>query len=174
MASPKTKRILKTLGIKQDKPKELVGHEDATKPFRYKPGDSRLKNNKGAQLQIIPPRAQANERKRMNELIKDFQHIPLAKELATALGIEGEATLVEAVTMGLYLAAIRGDINATKLIQAVTEHKDFTTTTPPAIRIKIVDPKNQQLNLPAPEAEVAPGEEQPAEEQPPFADTKEN
>jgi hypothetical protein len=109
----------------------------------------------------------------MNELIKDFQHIPLAKELATALGIEGEATLVEAVTMGLYLAAIKGDINATKLIQTVTEHKDFTTTTPPSIRIKIVDPKNNlQLNLPAPEEQPEP-EVQP-EEQPPFADTKEN
>jgi len=200
--SPKTKEALKALGIKQEKPKELRGHEDATKPHRFKPGDERLKKNKGSLGQIVPPRAVATQRKKMNELIQEFQHIPLAKELASALGIDGEATLVEAVVMGLYLQAIKGDINATKLIQAVTEPErkpgQFPAGPPPALRIVVVDPNGKKVTekferpkeLPAPNTALEfdfPGETEcsdgyvqktpevlESKQLPPFAEEKED
>ena len=163
MKSPKTKKALKALGIKQEKPKELVGHEDATKPYRFQPGDERLKKNQGQRLQLIPPGAIATQRKRLSELVKDFQHLPLAKELATAMGIEGEATLVEAVTMGLFLAAIKGDINATKLIQALTEpERQVSVDSAPQLSIKIIRDRNESVV-------VTPTIESPQKQLPPFA-----
>lgn len=165
---PKVKKALKALGFKQEKPKELRGHEDATKPYRFKKGDNTVqKNNGGARLQLIPPGAVATQRKRLSELVKEFQHLPLAKELASAMGIEGEATLVEAVTMGLFLAAIKGDMNATKLIQALTEPEKKPgeyPANPPALQIVIVDDKPE---IPAPQPKELPAPPQPP--LPPFA-----
>jgi len=162
---PKIKKALKALGVKQEKPKELRGHEDATKPYRFQPGDERLKKNQGQRLQVVPPRAQAAQRKRLSELVKDFQHLPLAKELASAMGIEGEATLVEAVTMGLFLAAIKGDINATKLIQALTEpERAIPADSAPKLTIKVVRDRNESVVVtPTPTIEAEP------KQLPPFA-----
>ena len=119
----------------------------------------------------------------MNELIADFQHLPLAKELATALGIQGEPTLIEAVVMSLFIQAIKGDTNATKLIQAVTEpqHKgQFPPGPPPSLSIVWVKPDGTRVRaqeerpkeLPAPDTEIEfdfTGDGGEIEALPPFA-----
>ena len=174
--SPKVRKALKALGIKQDQPKELKGHEDATAPYRFKPGDERLKNNQGARIQLVPPGAVATQRKRMNELIKEYQHLPLAKELASALHIEGEPTLIEAVVMALFIQAVRGDLSATKLIQEVTERSPSggaSAGPPPTLRIKIVKEDQQPVVKLPPVPQLTEAAVEP-EEVPPFADTKEN
>src|SRR5690348_8374902 len=115
MASPKTKRMLKALGIKQEKPPELVGHEDATKPYRFKKGDNTVqKNNQGQRAQIVPNRSMLKARNRVSEILKELQEQPIAQELAKLMGLPKDTTVAQAVAFSLIFEALKGDVSAIK------------------------------------------------------------
>ena len=183
MKSPKTKRTLKALGIKQEKPPELVGHEDATKPYRFQKGENRVqKNNLGARAQIVPPRSMLKARTRVSEILKELQEQPIAKELAKLMGLPKDTTVAQAVAFSLVFEALSGDVTAIKHLQLNTENlRDGATNNimvagpPPSLKIVLVksdDVKSTEpLQLPTTEAEPTTIEAEPL---PPFADTKEN
>jgi hypothetical protein len=141
MASPKTKRMLKALGVKQEKPAELVGHEDATKPYRFKKGDNRAqKNNKGQRGQIVPNRTMLKARTRVSEILKELQEQPIAQELGKLMGLPEDATVAQAVAFALVFEALKGDVSAIKHLQLNTENLRDGATPPagPAPSLSIV------------------------------------
>jgi len=118
----KSKALTRALGLKSEQPKCLQGlaAKGAGAATRYKPGDERLTKNQGAKLQIVAPRLVGKTRKRLLELINEYSDLPIAENLASALGISGvdgsAPSFAEGVAMALHVAAIRGDVNAVKTI----------------------------------------------------------
>jgi hypothetical protein len=168
MPSPKTKRMLKALGIKQEKPAELRGHEDATLPYRFKKGDNTVqKNNKGQRAQIVPSRSMLKARNRVSEILKELQEQPVAQELAKLMGLPKDATVAQAVAFALVFEALKGDVSAIKHLQLNTEDLRDTIAAPagppPSLQIMFVGP-DEEVQQPAPLTLEAP--KQPL---PPFA-----
>jgi hypothetical protein len=167
MPSPKTKRMLKALGIKQEKPKELRGHEDATKPYRFKKGDNTVqKNNPGQRAQIVPPRSMLKARNRVSEILKELPEQPIAQELAKLMGLPKDTTVAQAVSFALIFEALKGDVSAIKHLQLNTEDlRDVVAPAgpPPSLQITFVGP-DEEVQHPAPLTLEAP---KPA--LPPFA-----
>jgi hypothetical protein len=154
MSSPKTKRMLKALGIKQEKPKELVGHEDATLPYRFKKGDNTVqKNNKGQRAQIVPSRSMLKARNRVSEILKELQEQPVAQELAKLMGLPKDATVAQAVAFALVFEALKGDVSAIKHLQLNTEDLRDTIAAPagppPSLQIMFVGPDEEVEEQPA-------------------------
>lgn len=147
MAKSKSKTLLRALGVKQEQPEQLRGlaAKGAGKATRYKPGDERLKKNQGQRKQIVPNRSLPKVKKKISELIKEIQHMPVAKEVAQMLGYPEDCTLAEAVVLSLFYQALQGDVAAVKHIQLNTENlRDgvpaFPVGPPPQMVIKFVKP----------------------------------
>lgn len=189
----KSKTLLKALGIKKEQPEHLkvAVAKGAGAATRYKPGDERLKKNKGQRAQLIPSRSILKARSRISEILKELQALPIARELSKLLKLPEGTTVAQGIAIALAVEALNGDVQAIKHLQLATEGlrdgaPQAPAGPPPSLSIVWVKPdgtkskevQQRQLDSPKPEVELEYDFTDPRttiepEPLPPFAD-KEN